>query len=362
MRKFLWRAMPVVVALVFPTPARAETHAGIEVGGRGIKATAIDATVTKEGYVYTRLYADTYNTTLSVLHEGAFRKEAIADAANGIARFFKTFREKYKVPAERIHVVGSSGLPKATNWDDFVAAVRKATGKQIHFIDDRTEVALSIAGIVPRTYRDVAILLDIGGGNTKGGFQLVGQPLAYFSVPFGAVSYAVRARQEAMVSKKTFLQAAGGLREEVLVKPMRAGAGKMPGLAKRNRAYLSGGTLWAMIAFTHPEQVDLPYVTFTAADLNRYCALVAKTEGKLPTPDLSKIADPDRRKKALKEVAAVKKTYTPENLIAGAEILKALSASFDLEKRTLVFPRYAYVGWLSAYVVGEGLGTKGPKR
>jgi hypothetical protein len=368
MRTALGRALPVVVLLAWPSlpwAARAlagELHAGIEVGGRGVKVTVIDALATKEGHVYKRLLADTYNTNLSVLRDGAFQKAEIEAAAGAIARFYKTAREKYKVPADHVHLVGSSGLPKASNWDDFVAAVKKATGKQIHFIDDKTEVALSIAGIVPKTYRDLALLLDIGGGNTKGGFLAEGGALAYFSVPFGAVTYAARVRREADADKAPFAATADRLRDELLVKPLKAGARDLPGLGRRKWAYLSGGTVWAMVTLLHPEEVDKPYVPFKAADIDAYRALLLKASGKFPAVDVSKIADPGRRERARKEIAAVQKVYTPERLLAGAEVLRALAVAFELKERNLVFPRHAQVGWLTAYVVGEGPGMKRPPR
>jgi hypothetical protein len=70
---------------------------------------------------------------------------------------------------------------------------------------------------------------------------------------------------------------------------------------------------------------------------------------------LSQVADAEVKKRAEKEAAAVNKAYSPENLVAGAEILSALVTAFGLEERTLIFPRNGFVGWLGAYIAGEKL-------
>src|SRR4051794_7979492 len=139
-----------LVLLAGPADA-GSVHAGIEVGGKGVKATVVEVA---PGGPFRRLFGRTHNTPLSVLDNGAFRQPAIDDAARAIAGFYKTFRDTYKLPPERIHIVGSSGMPQATNRAAFVKAVKKATGKDMRFIDDKMEVALTIAGVVPKSERD----------------------------------------------------------------------------------------------------------------------------------------------------------------------------------------------------------------
>src|SRR5262249_20285774 len=145
------------------------------------------------------------------------------------------------------------------------------------------------------------------------------------------------------------------LRQSALVVPLKAPTKDLPELAKRKRVYLSGGTLWAMVSFLKPREVGRAFVTFTAADIAAFRTLIIKADGKAPSIDLSTIANRDLRERAAREIQTVNKVYSPENLLAGAEILTALVEAFDLEQRTLIFPRNAAVGWLAAYVAGEKL-------
>jgi hypothetical protein len=327
-------------------------YAGIEIGGRGVKATVVEA---RPDGVYKRLFSKTQNTTLSVLKDGAFDKNAIDDTVSAISGFIKTISEKYKLPASRIVVVGSSGVPKASNRDAFVAAVKKATGKDLRFIDDLTEVELTIAGIVPKEERERSIALDIGGGNTKGGYKPAGAPLVYVAIPLGTVTFTQRITREAKAQGIPFADAAARLREDELIAPLSKGAKAMPELAKRKRVYLSGGSIWAMVSLIHPEALDRVYVTFTAADVAAFRELVRKKPGTFPEPDMSRITAQELKQRALKEVKTVQRVYSPDNLLAGAEILSALVKAFDLEGRTLIFPRNGAVGWLTAYIAGETL-------
>jgi exopolyphosphatase/pppGpp-phosphohydrolase len=327
-------------------------HAGIELGGRGVKCTVLE--VMPDGLLR-RLMARTTNTTLSVLDaKGDFRKEAMDEAVKAIADFHKTCRETYKLPAARIHVVGSSGVPEAKNRAAFVAAVKKATGADMVFIDDKTEVALTFLGVVPKPERGEAVALDIGGGNTKGGYITDKNSLIYVAVPLGSVTFATKVRAAQKLSKgESFEGIASRLRNAELVKPLGDGARAMPELGRRKKVYLSGGMVWAMTSILRPEAVDDAYVTFTKKDIDAFAKLVRKTPGKMPGIDLNRIDDAGRRLRAKAQLEAVGKAYQAENLIAGAEILSALATAFDLGEKTLVFPRNGSFGWLTAYIAGE---------
>src|SRR5690349_9010558 len=113
MRLATWPSL-LLVAFLLPGPARAEEgrlYAGIEIGGSGVKATVVES---KPGGLYARLFSKTHRTKLTVLEKGAFRAEAIAETARLITELRDAIRKTYRLPDERIVVVGSSGVPKAS--------------------------------------------------------------------------------------------------------------------------------------------------------------------------------------------------------------------------------------------------------
>ena len=95
------------------------------------------------------------------------------------------------------------------------------------------------------------------------------------------------------------------------------------------------------------------FVALTAADVDRYAKGLRDDPKALLNPDLSGIKGDREREEARSDVEQLKKVYSPENLLAGAEILKAgLSDEFGLaaKEKKLYFARHGYIGWILAYV------------
>src|SRR5262249_10977849 len=66
------------------------------------------------------------------------------------------------------------------------------------------------------------------------------------------------------------------------------------------------------------------------------------------------IRDEGTRKLAESEMQRVKDAFTPDNMLAGAEILKSLSDVLKLRGRKGYFTRYGYIAWVSAYAPSGG--------
>jgi exopolyphosphatase/pppGpp-phosphohydrolase len=361
MRLFQTNCLLVLVFFLTPTQnwaADTKRFAGIEVGGSGTKLTILEVA---ENGSFRRLFAESKSTDLTKLTtDRNFAKKEVALTVKYIKSYRETALTMYKVPDDNIILVGSSGIPtNAKNRNELIDAIKTATGKTIRFIDDKTEVALTIVGVVPKQARNRAISLDIGSGNTKGGYKPEnGGPLVYVSVPLGAKTFTQKVEQTAKKKNISLVKAAAELRESELVAPMRLGAKKMPELEKRKFVYLSGGMVWALVTYVKPEAVDRSLVSFTPADVEKFAELVQKADGKSPVVNLDHIKDKSVRERAAKELKTVAKVYPPAALLAGSELLRSLVTVFDLKNKTVVFPRNSAYGWLSAYVAGETLEEK----
>jgi hypothetical protein len=215
------------------------------------------------------------------------------------------------------------------------------------FIDVRREAELSIEGVVPRKHTAAAVLIDVGSGNTKGGFRDGDKGAVTFGVPYGSVTFADAAGKRA--GKGSFADKAAALRGEVLGPALRKAIEEKPALGKRERVYLGGGAVWALATFVRPGGRE-PYLALTPDDIAAYHKLLLASPGEFPKADLSGVADEKARAAAAKEVERVKKTFTPEQLLAGAEILKGLSEEFGFKDKKVFFARNAYLGWILAYV------------
>ena len=127
---------------------------------------------------------------------------------------------------------------------------------------------------------------------------------------------------------------------------------------KRDRIYLSGGVVWAVATFAHPGD-GRPYTPLTLKDVQQVAAKLAAAPGSYPEPDLAGITDPKSRRRAVAEIARVKKVYPAENLLAGVQILESAMQEVGGEKQ-FFFVRQGYLGWILAYVTAAAEGGKAP--
>lgn len=372
-------ALSVLLSLLILSPcsyARSakepgELYGGIEVGSKGVKATAIRVTDSKEGYGIKLIYAEVVNTTIMQTKDNKFVPEVIRDTAQAVNKLYTRMQQEYKVPKERIGIIGSSGL-RADNPLDLVNAVKETTGKTMSFLDVESEVQLSLVGTIPQRYRvrrgwadnrGVSVLIDIGSGNTKGGYQVLRQmptgapdyDYVTVGIPKGTVSFANEINQAIGDNPDLgfFAQKAKALSPTSVRISLRKEMERKPGLYNRQRVYLTGGIVWAMVTMLYPED-RRTFVPLTFEDINKFHRMVTSHPDSLQellNPDLSKkIANSAVRKEAEKEFENLRNAFSPKNLIAGAEILKSVAVEFNLTGKRIRFARYGYLAWILSYV------------
>jgi hypothetical protein len=351
-----------------PAPfASEELHGGIEIGSKGVKAIAVRVSGEDEGYNVKVLYAEVINTTPVQLKDGKVTPEAIRDTAFAVQRFYQRMSREYRVPSDRIHIVGSSGL-RGDNLQDLAVEIQKRTGQPVTFLDIDTEVQLSVAGAIPKRVRsgqilydnrNISVLIDIGSGNTKGGYQqlrqvTVGAP-DYDYVTWGITKGTVTFTNEVnkfvgdASDNQTFAKRAQALSGESLRVPIRNEVSRKPGLINRKKVYLSGGIVWAMVTLLRPDD-RRSYVPLTPEDITNFYNRAITNPEDLLNPDLSFIKNPALKQEAEKEVESVRNTFTPKNIIAGAEILKVVASEMNLVGKRLLFARFGHLAWILSYV------------
>lgn len=338
-----------------PANLRAAVHAGIEIGGKGVKATVVEVTGEGEDMVFKTKLSHTTNTALSagVAKDGRFAPDAMSETARAVKAYYQRIRKDFDVPAAHIYVVGSSGLfapiqdkPELIkkNQDALAEVVKEKTGLTPTFISARREAELSILGELPRGRRKTGLLIDIGGGNTKGGYLAAPGKFATFNVPFGTVTFTEYAKKKDAAAPKALVELAQKTLPPLLKKELAG----LPELAKRDRIYLSGGVVWAVTTFAHPGD-GRPYTPLTLKDVEQVEAKLLAAPGAYPTTDLAAVTDGKSRRRAEAELARVKKVYRAENLLGGIQVLKSAMQEVGGEKH-FYFVRQGYLGWILAYV------------
>lgn len=355
-----------------PPGERPGLHGGIEIGGKGVKATVIEVSLNPEGLavkVGKPLLAKTANTTISRLEKGLYSQVAIDETAEAVGRFYSQMREELGVAAKNVYIVGSSGLPDAPNRPALTDAVHKKTGKQVSYVDQFDEVRLSIMGLVKDDFLGDSIFVDVGSGSTKCGYFEPGNRVAVTRMVvvrtplIGTVRFTqiVQERLKKMPQLR-FPTETTAQTSELFTEPLKEELERRPALVNRKHVFLNGGIVWALATYSWPEKIDEPLVTLRAADIDRFHALLSRTPEQLPEVDLSKITDPEKRKRAQDELNAVANAFTVQNLIAGTDILRGIVKAFrlDQEQKTLYFSRDGLFAWIYAFVKENAGGARKP--
>ncbi|QQS47931.1 MAG: hypothetical protein IPM66_04545 [Acidobacteriota bacterium] len=344
-----------------------ELYGGIEIGAKGIKSLVLRVINEDEGYNVTILNAEVINTTLVQTRDGKFTQQAIRDTGQVVQRFYQRMQQEFRVPADQINVIGNSGLI-GDNPQDIADEVKRRIGVEIDFLDIETEVQLTIAGTIPRRYRvgrtwydnrSVSVMVDVGSGNTKGGYQqlrqvAIGRPdydYVSWGMPIGTVTFTNEVNKLAGgdADLQSFIKRSQELSVSLLRPTIRNEVSRKPGLLNRKKIYVSGGVVWSMVTLLHPED-RRSYIPVTLNDINTFYARMTTDPDSLLNPDLSGIRNPTVREEAQREIESVRNTFTTKNLIAGAEVLKAVANELGFPGKTLIFARFGYLSWVLNYV------------
>jgi hypothetical protein len=346
--------------------SRSELHGGIEIGSKSIKAIVIQ--IAESSGRVNIVSTEVINNKLALYKDRNLTDEAIINIAQLIDTLYKGMQQEQQILSEQIHIIICSDLT-ADNIGELTKTITAKTGKNVTLLDMQSEASLSIAGTIPRRYQDratwfdnrgMSVLIDVGSGNIKGGYQQIrilpkGKPenvFFTFGIPQGTMRFSDDVEKEAGEGSdiKKFAGHARIMSDKSVREPLQRELERRPGLINRKKVYLNGGIVWAMVTLLYPQDRQ-PLVPITTRDIdNFYTRAVIDPEGLL-RPNLSQIRTKQARMEAENDLALLKSTFTPEDLVAGAEILRNVAIVFNLGKdREILFARFSNLSLLLSYI------------
>lgn len=336
-----------------------ELYAGVEIGAKGIKLSVIEVKLTNGENDYT-LKADTSINTDAAALSYQSEKETL----DAVTVLYDIIRKKYQIPSSRTHIVISSGLKqeldKYKKVEYFASVVRPLELDpqiKIHYITVDEEAQLSFKGIVPQINRMTANQLDVGSGNTKGGYIDAGRKFVPVTFPLGTKSFQrlVEARAAGNQNIEDFLKSAEKLIIDSLGRMIIYEFRDKTDFKSRDVLYISGGIVWSIASLMHPELIRQNYVELTRQDIADFRKQVYTNYNELVNPDLRNSLSPEDAAASLDNIKRVVKTYDQKALLAGSiwldEVIKQINTVNPNKK--LIFPRYAYVGWISGFIIDK---------
>lgn len=347
----------VVESLLKSAKGIGDMYAGIEIGAKGVKMSIIEVRLSKDRqYDYTLMGDTAINTDAAEL---SYQSEK--ETQDALSLLWKIVKDRHKIPSSNIHIVISSGLrqelDKYNKVDYFAYTVRP---KDMDFsvvitsITPNQEAELSILGIVPQKDRFTANQLDVGSGNTKGGYFNSGRTIVPFTFALGTKSF-----QRLIDSRESgdfthFTNAAERLWRDSIAAVLDKEMMGKDELKTKDAIYLSGGIVWALTSYMYPQDAQKNYVEISAKDIAEFRRKIYNGFDELAKPAaLFTISNNETAELAKKNINRVFKTYDQKALMSGAIILDELVKKVNTvnPNKKFIYPRYGYVGWISGYII-----------
>lgn len=337
-------------------------YTGIEVGSKGVKMSILELK-NSEATVDFRILKDTAVNTDFI----SFSPETFSATLNGLIGLYITAGNEYGIPSKRIFTVISSGVKMQAeknnklDWinnliDSFRLKINDPYRK-VDVVDVQQEARLSHLGIVPESKRFNTFLIDIGSGNTKGGFFPYGDLNTFrlFQLNWGtkSISNATEKRCENDNSldnyNRQLSKVLGGAENtDIIYAVNSSGSYKLS-----DNIAVSGGAAWAVANLTHPEMTDNPIVPVTYKEVEKlFKKLYNNFDALAPTFLAQTITRSSEREQAIKNIKAVQKVFDQKSLMAGTGLLLKIMRQFAsaYETKQFFLVKNGSVGWISAYV------------
>jgi hypothetical protein len=339
-------------------------YAGIEVGSKGVKMSIIEMNRKAQTNGAFNILKDTsVNTDFITFDQKTF--DATVAALSGL---FNSALLDYKISSKRIFTVISSGVKgqaekdKKTEWitkliADFRTTI-KEPGRVVEVVDVLQEAKLSHLGIVPEARRYKTFLIDIGSGNTKGGFFPYGTPDDFylFQIGWGTKSTANAAEKlcDADKSLSNFTKqlprvVTGAENSEIIYAVNTSGSYPLS-----DYIAFSGGIAWSVATLIYPELNGNSILPVTYEEVEAFYQKLSQNYPALKDDILLSKLDAGKWDKAAisKEVKRVHQVFDQKALLSGTALLLKIMRQFKSATETKQFylVKNGQVGWVSAYV------------
>jgi uncharacterized protein YeeX (DUF496 family) len=341
-------------------------YAGIEVGSKGVKMSLLELGKDAQSNGSFNILKDSSVNTDFI----SFTQPTFTATLNGLSDFYSTAITKYNIPSNRVFTVVSSGVKlqaekeQKTSWvnnlvDSFKIKI-KDPKRRVEVVDALQEARLSHLGIVPVSKRFSTFLIDIGSGNTKGGYFPIDDnttDFKLFTFNWGTKSVANATDKKMDEFDKTLASYNRQLTRTLLSvenSELIYAVNSSGAYAMNDYIAFSGGIVWAAATLLQPEQLDNSVVNVTYEDVQKLTEQLYNDFNSLSDVELVKnIKNSDVDKAAIaKEIKRVHSVFDQKSLMAGAGLLLKIMRQFKsvYESKGFFFVKNGQVGWVSAYV------------
>jgi hypothetical protein len=338
-------------------------YTGIEVGSKGVKLSVVEIGKNAQSNGAFNILKDTSVNTDFI----SFSQPTFQATLNGLYGLYSTAIKQYKIPSKMVYTVVSSGVKiqaekeGKTKWienliDSFKAKIKDAD-RDVEVIDVLQEARLSHLGIVPEARRYTTFLIDIGSGNTKGGYFPGGNTKNFklFQLSWGTKSVANATEKRcgddngvSNFSRQLVRILSEAENSEIIYAVNESGS-----YPASDNVAVSGGIAWSVATLMYPELMDNTVVAVTFDKVKKFYETLSNNYEALSPTALTNNLDATMDKATIqKEIKRVHGVFDQKSLMAGTGLLLKIMRQFEsvYERKQFFLVKNGQVGWISAYV------------
>ena len=338
-------------------------YTGIEVGSKGVKMSMVELGKNAQSNGSFNILKDTSVNTDFI----SFTDPTFSATLEALYSLYTTAQRNYNIPNKRIFTAVSSGVKMQAEKDQKTEWIEKLItsfkekindqSREVVVIDVKQEAFLSHLGIVPESRRYSTFLIDIGSGNTKGGYFPNGNTKDFylFQLNWGTKSTS-NAAEKRMEEDKSM----GNYQKQLTRVLSQAENADIVYAVNASGAYplsdyiaFSGGAAWAVANLTHPELVDNAVISVTFEEVVKFYEKIYTNYSAYSPENLAKAGTDATEKAAIMKVAkTVHGVFDQKSLMAGSGMLMKIMRQFSsiYETKQFYLVKNGQVGWISAYV------------
>ena len=338
-------------------------YTGIEVGSKGVKMSMVEIGKNAQSNGSFNILKDTSVNTDFI----SFNDPTFSSTLNALCGLYEAAQKNYNIPNKRIFTAISSGVKMQAEKDEKSELIKKLIdsfqkrvnepNRQVTVIDVKQEALLSHLGIVPESRRYSTFLIDIGSGNTKGGYFPNGNTKDFylFQLNWGtkSTSNATEKRMEEDKSmnnyQKQLTRVLAQAENSDIVYAVNA-SGAYP---LSDYIAFSGGAAWAAANLMHPELVDNAVVPVTFEEVIKFYERLYTNFSSYSPENLAKVGMDDAEKAAIMKAAkTVHGVFDQKSLMSGSGLMLKIMRQFSsiYETKQFYLVKNGQVGWISAFV------------
>lgn len=334
-------------------------YGGIEIGSKGVKLSVTYVTTDPDGnYNYEIRFDTTINTDFI-----SFTQQSFNNTLEAFGELRNLLINKFQISDADQYFAFSGGVVsqaerkqrkyEIARMQDSIRSLIGNPNKEITPLNPCEESRLSHLGIISKKNRFISTLLDIGSGNSKGGyFPDESGKFVCYNIEYGSKALGDLIRSDTIARFHKILLDSIALIKRNTIKPVLDAVSPI-----RNRAniVISGGVSWAIATIMKPESFSRAFVQISKDEILKFKTLLMNNYDELvssPGNFLTKLSLENDRIKLKKQFKRIFDTFDQKTLLAGTELLTAILDNLSTGvKKEIYFARYAQVGWITGFII-----------